>query len=622
MRYNYLLIIFSSLCWAMSTHAQSHLLDSLTTKLLNPAIPPEQKVIVSSDLALALRYTDIDQSVALGEESVELGRQLTDKKYLSYAWSQLYTIYRKAQIKKKTGLAADSAMYYAQQSGDSEALGMAHYAVGHQAYFDGNTGKEIEETMASITPLTQSQSWFQLTRSCHTLAGYYGMRNELKGNEKYARMALDASRKTDNPDVRIMGNFLMADYFEVYHKLKRDTASKDSAIYYFKQTLELYHRYESLTKWRFIGGNVSLNYANFLYSLAPRTTHQKIVDILNQGIVWAKTINDQPVLNMSYALLGDILSKQGNDEEAEMMLTVSLMQMERDSAGYYHALCNLTSSLINFYEDRGNTKMALRYYKSYVNYYQKLFDTKTMAKVNELEAQFDREKHEIEIAEARKESAFNKKIYLFSLSVAILSIILLFFIFWSYHLKLKSETQRKQMLEAENQEAQTKLLLHETQQKLIRQEKEQLQKEVLAGAVQIKEKNELLQTVRKEIQTAQSVSKLDRIIKENLQTDDHFEEYKSLVKEMHPDFFNHLQKQAGGKLTELDLKYCTYIYLKIPAKQMANMLHVEYGTVRINKHRLKQKLNLSKEDDLYQIIRNFEEKNTPTFPPDSLNYEQ
>ena len=37
-------------------------------------------------------------------------------------------------------------------------------------------------------------------------------------------------------------------------------------------------------------------------------------------------------------------------------------------------------------------------------------------------------------------------------------------------------------------------------------------------------------------------------------------------------------------------------------KQMANLLHVEASSIRMNKYRLKQKLGLQKEDDLKNFI--------------------
>lgn len=77
-----------------------------------------------------------------------------------------------------------------------------------------------------------------------------------------------------------------------------------------------------------------------------------------------------------------------------------------------------------------------------------------------------------------------------------------------------------------------------------------------------------------------------------------FEDIKTHIQELHPDFFNQLNKNALQKLTPLDLKYCTYIYLKMNTKQIAQALDVEPQSVRMFKYRLKQKFGLGKEVDL------------------------
>lgn len=81
-----------------------------------------------------------------------------------------------------------------------------------------------------------------------------------------------------------------------------------------------------------------------------------------------------------------------------------------------------------------------------------------------------------------------------------------------------------------------------------------------------------------------------------------FEEFSELVQKIHPDFYIELQNRAQQKLTPLDLKYCTYIFMNIDTKDIASLLFVEPKTVRMSKYRLKQKLGLDKEDDLHTFI--------------------
>ena len=67
-----------------------------------------------------------------------------------------------------------------------------------------------------------------------------------------------------------------------------------------------------------------------------------------------------------------------------------------------------------------------------------------------------------------------------------------------------------------------------------------------------------------------------------------------------------LNEIAKTNLTNLDLKYCAYIYLNIDNQQIANLLKVEQKTVRMAKYRLKQKIGLEKTTDLSAFIQNLE----------------
>lgn len=64
-----------------------------------------------------------------------------------------------------------------------------------------------------------------------------------------------------------------------------------------------------------------------------------------------------------------------------------------------------------------------------------------------------------------------------------------------------------------------------------------------------------------------------------------------------------LQEKAHKKLTQLDLKYCAYLSLKLSAKRIAQLMSVEPKSVRMAKYRLKQKLNLTKEENLNDFLQ-------------------
>jgi DNA-binding CsgD family transcriptional regulator len=173
--------------------------------------------------------------------------------------------------------------------------------------------------------------------------------------------------------------------------------------------------------------------------------------------------------------------------------------------------------------------------------------------------------------------------------------------------------EEAQRLKLEEEEARLKIQLKEeeaarlaAEQLLIQQKNEQLQKELLVGAMHLNQKNELLANLTDQIkqESVSSLQSINAAIKENLMLDKDFEQFKNNLQNLHPEFFGKLQQYADGKLTALDLKYCAYIYMKLSSKQIASTMHVEQKTVRMTKYRIKKKLGLDKDTDLDNFIEN------------------
>ena len=63
-----------------------------------------------------------------------------------------------------------------------------------------------------------------------------------------------------------------------------------------------------------------------------------------------------------------------------------------------------------------------------------------------------------------------------------------------------------------------------------------------------------------------------------------------------------------NKLTRLDLKYCTYIFMGLTNKEIAMKMNVDPKSIRMARYRIKQKLDLAKEDSLDQFIQEAKQK--------------
>ncbi|MBE7638764.1 hypothetical protein GUB10_00315 [Salegentibacter sp. BLCTC] len=212
-----------------------------------------------------------------------------------------------------------------------------------------------------------------------------------------------------------------------------------------------------------------------------------------------------------------------------------------------------------------------------------------------------------------RETFQKRQNYLYG-GIAIALLFGLVFMFVSYHFKLKYSIEREEKLKREKEEsehrANLKLKFEKEEQSRLKAEQEllnikqqQLEKESLANSLLIEYKNDMLQQIKSNIQEGDT-KKIQKLLKEEMLLAADFENIKTQIQKVHPDFFNQLNALAVKKLTPLDLKYCTYLYLKMTTKQIAQALHIEPQSVRMFKYRLKQKFGLSKDIDLDDFLAN------------------
>jgi len=98
--------------------------------------------------------------------------------------------------------------------------------------------------------------------------------------------------------------------------------------------------------------------------------------------------------------------------------------------------------------------------------------------------------------------------------------------------------------------------------------------------------------------------KLQQILKEDQLNDNDFSEMENLIENIDPDFHKRLKEVSKSRLSNMDFKYASYLYLNMSNQQIANILKVDSNTVRVTKYRLKQKIGLGKDEDLQAYIQN------------------
>ena len=143
--------------------------------------------------------------------------------------------------------------------------------------------------------------------------------------------------------------------------------------------------------------------------------------------------------------------------------------------------------------------------------------------------------------------------------------------------------------------------------------KEEIRSKTIELATKAKEdedKSRLLQTINEKIieaETNPNISKLRlgemrRLLKNYLEIEDHTFEIQ--MDELHQEFFKAMKKSFPN-LSIYDLRLCAYIRIGLTSKEMSEILQVLPSSINVSRSRLRKKINLLPEEDLYEFLNKF-----------------
>ena len=173
------------------------------------------------------------------------------------------------------------------------------------------------------------------------------------------------------------------------------------------------------------------------------------------------------------------------------------------------------------------------------------------------------------------------------------------YIFWK---KSREEKIKKQLKELENKELVTRLENEMLQNNCFKVELEYKDRELASNSLIIMEKNQVLKSLVDELEKEKDAGniqsntalQISNNIRMHLGTDDEWDFFKMQFVKVHPDFFVRL-KTLCPSITEGELRLCAYIRTGMENKHIAQMLSLQPESVKKNRYRLRQKLNLGKE---------------------------
>ena len=188
-------------------------------------------------------------------------------------------------------------------------------------------------------------------------------------------------------------------------------------------------------------------------------------------------------------------------------------------------------------------------------------------------------------------------------------------LFFSVHRAYKKYYRKKHdLLIAENEklleqrrleeQARISQILNEN----LRNEIDSKNRELAISTMSIVKKNQFLSTIKSQLHATKekekAVSTVIRKIDQNLNSEEDWKFFELAFNNADKDFLLRI-KAKHESLTHNDLKLCAYLRLNLSSKEIAPLLNISAKSVEMKRYRLRQKLNLSHEDNLMDYILNF-----------------
>ncbi len=587
-------------------YSQNKYLDSLKTIVQKDNTPVKEKMKVFG-LLTELYRTEEQYPTAnqYAQKYLSLAKAEKDYLQITKAYTYLGVIANNQEQYDRTSLYIDSTKISASKSGVALPKAYSEYLQAYQEMSLQDLKKSVAHALAAISNAENQKDYELEFKLNYILYSTYTNWNDLTNSMKYAKETLNSAKASKNKNyLSNTYSALSVAYSYLYNK-SQNKQDLDQTIKYAEDAADLYQKYPGQVA-NYTYAMARNNVATYLLTYYPQLTPeliQKIKFNVQESMNSSKSsTNSQPLQAGNLGILAYLAEENGSLDEAENLLLQAYAILQTQKPVYYPMLIQISTSLAGVYKKKGNLEKALEFQEKVTDYNVSLFDQTQAESVKKLEAQFESEKKEKEIQQQKKQKIW----YIVG---GILALLGSFYMFRSYHFRLRYALQRQKQLVSEKNEADLQVQLQKEEQARLKAEQEvltlqqeKLQNEVMASQLHLEHKTNILHQLKEKLNDDDNVN-INRIIREGNLLDKDFEHTKFQIQEIHPNFFKSIQEKAKQRLTDLDLKYCAYMHLGMNTKQIANVLNIEPKSVSMTKYRIKKKFDLDAETDLVQYIK-------------------
>lgn len=141
-------------------------------------------------------------------------------------------------------------------------------------------------------------------------------------------------------------------------------------------------------------------------------------------------------------------------------------------------------------------------------------------------------------------------------------------------------------------------------------ELENAKMQLSAYTLALKEKNELVESFRYELEQIQQsglqqassrVEQINALLNSTILTEEEWKAFRQMFDLVHPGFFVRLKEKLQD-LTPAETRLLALTKLQLAPKEMAAMLGISYDAIKKSRQRLRKKINLPEEGSLDELV--------------------
>lgn len=280
-------------------------------------------------------------------------------------------------------------------------------------------------------------------------------------------------------------------------------------------------------------------------------------------------------------------------------------------------LKNSYQSLAIIAEKTGDFKNAFDYQRLHTAYSDSVMNKTKARQISQLEVQLESEKKKKEIEILERDKQLGQFTVAASIAAMLGLVVFSFMIVSRQKMKHKKDKElsemQKQILEERSTLVEAELENKKLTEDKLKQELDFKTKELTTSALNLIQKNEALENLKKSVEEIRRLpddqlkGKLNSIINTvnySFSLDKDWDSFRIHFEQVHKGFFENLLRKYPD-LTPNDLKICALMRLQLETKEMASILDISPESAKVARHRLRKKLNLSNEQNLTSFLASY-----------------